>query len=389
MKSIFILFIFTLIFAGHAKTKQELTHRLEKPAGKSAFTGDMRLRYQHSFLDINTTKESGYFVRLRGAIAGGLSDALSWKFGMASGGWVNSNQEQYYKEQRLGGFSVKPLWFDTAVLSYQPTDHWTVQLGKMENPYFDSHRYNLIWDPDLNPEGLSIGYSTQFMKNHSVNFDLSSFLRDTALNCQLRPEALSGDQENACVYDKFLLAGSARFLMDYDNYDFRTGVSFYNIQSKGDWVSSEDQSVVSNSLISDDSQKYLYNYSILDIFFQMNLKNLWKPLSLSVQLVQNFAVQDASMGMIAGGFLGDRKKVHSWSLGYHFFQLDKDATLAKYTDSDVSDVGVNYSGHQVNLSYLLNRSTSLGLKYIARKDKSGEDKNKFNHIFYGSLSIQI
>ena len=371
-------------FGAFSKDQRANSNRLAyNPLSKEqsqGFSGDMRLRYQHDGLKELSAQNTGYFIRIRSGWSGSISDKLRWDFRLASGGWVNPNQDK-----RLGGFGLNPLWFDVGSISYLPSDNTKIQIGKMANPYFDSYKYNLIWDRDLNPEGISAQYKTEFLGRHRLDFNLSVFLRDPlSKHPQYQgPLAKLKFSDN----NRYLSAGSVELLMDYDHYNFRAGSSFYYLNSKGEIDPKLEQGIVANSRMGQGSNQYLHDYSILDVFFQMDLKSFWKPLSLSFELIQNFSVDTASMGISAGGILGDRNKVKSWTLGYNYFRLDKDAVLARYTDSDIGGKGIDYAGHQLNFNYLAAKYLSLGLKYIMRQDNYRI--GHLNHIVFGSMNFKF
>ena len=377
MKFIFVLLACFIFPSAAQSAVKSLTHKshVEK---NSPFSGDMRLRFQQSY---GNELVSGYFIRIRGGTERFIHNTLGWDFGLASGGWIETS-----RDQRLGGFDAKPLWFDKASIIFKPVRNLRLQLGKMDNPYYDPQRYNLIWDEDLKPEGISAGYILPFFNQYEAALNASVFLRDAAFKGVDGLLQANEKLVNQNSLDQFLAAGSALFLMDYKNYDFRAGLAFYGVQTEGGKMKRTDGRT-GNSAVSSDTAKYKYNYSILDIFLQMHLKSLWKPLSMSVQLVQNFAVQDSSMGVIAGGMLGNDKKVRSWVASYHFLKLERDATLAQYTDSDIGGQGANYSGHQVTAGWRFSPSTKVEMKYIFRKDDL--EKASLNHILFGSVSINI
>lgn len=389
MKNIFIslfLFVFVQSVFSQATFVQADPRTQVSFSDRLDFFGDMRFRYQHRFLNFDTDY-SGYFIRVRGGLKGKINGTLDWGLRLVSGAWMNP-----LSEQRLGGLGGNPLWYDLAFVSYTPIENLNFKIGKMENPYFDELRYNLIWDSDLKPEGLSVHHTIDFLNNYKAHLSGSVFLRDIDSKGLDRENKISENKKRKVLnFDEYLWAGSGNILMSYEDYDCRMGIAFYKIHSKNGSTGKKENDIIGNSTVSEDRAEYVYDYSILDVFFQMHLRNLWKPLSLSVQLIRNFSVNDAdsAMGAVAGALLGDKNKIHSWTIGYNFFHLDKDAVFSKYTDWDVGGVGVNYSGSQIDLAYLTHKNMRFGVKYILRQDKEGKNKDKMNHILFGSLSFKI
>ena len=379
--------LFLLIFASFiGMESQALRPSYKSHKKKDTFSGDMRLRYHHAFEDSKTV-QSGYFIRVRGHLNGAISDRLRWDFGMASEGLLPTS-----RDQRLGGFGGKPLLFDKAALTYYtPVKNFRILVGKMNNPYFDKERYNLIWDEDLKPEGLTTHYHYFFSDKYRVMLHASAFLRDPIIEAaDFSSEKKAGAKQKRFGSDRAVLfAGSADFLMNKDNYNFKTGAAFYSVKTEGEKKAVTGSPWNPNSPAGD---KHSYDHSILDIFVQMKLKSLWKPISLSGQLVQNLAIQkslqDSPRGWITGVRIGKNNGKGSGFLDYHYFSLEEGAHLAQYTDSDIGGEGSRY-GHQIQGRYKISDASALGLKYILRKDKNKSENKVMNHVIFASYSVQI
>ena len=56
------------------------------------------------------------------------------------------------------GFNRKPIGIDRAFFSWAATEQLTFTGGKIANPFFRPGNHHLIYDSDLNPEGLALRY---------------------------------------------------------------------------------------------------------------------------------------------------------------------------------------------------------------------------------------
>ena len=355
---------------------------------RNGFEGDMRFRYlQHigsemSYPDFHLLFKGGWFAQ--------LTPQLGWNFQLASGGWVQNVHGQ--KKSKVDRFGGKSVWLNGASLSYSPWESYEIELGKMSS-YFDFERQNLIWDEDLAPEGLSLVYHKSFFDRYVVDLKAGWLLIHSvspliaghgASRVDLtREEINSEEQELIHSENRGMLTAGAQVLMDYEDYDFTAGASYYRAGLKG--VS--PPLYTTNSV--DKDRKYRYDYSIVDLFLQLAINRARFPLSLSIQLVQNFGVESGwikpeSFGYITGGFFG-RKDPKSFNFEYSFFKLPTDVTMSHFVDSDIG--GTGYAGHQLAVSYFFNKSVSAELKYILRTDSRGS--KPLNHIAFCSLSMQI
>jgi hypothetical protein len=67
--------------------------------------------------------------------------------------------------QTLGdAFATKPLWLDIAYVDWHPDFAKGLHLigGKMKNVFFRVEKTELLWDPDIRPEGVALTYNNRF-----------------------------------------------------------------------------------------------------------------------------------------------------------------------------------------------------------------------------------
>ena len=116
------------------------------------FKGDMRLRYEGIQYDKDDmkTRNRGRF-RLRLAAKKKIMDALSFEMRFATGGDSAVSTNQTFDDS----FNGKGIYIDRAFLKYDYKD-WSFSGGKLKNPF---HTTDIVWDTDVNPEGLSQHYN--------------------------------------------------------------------------------------------------------------------------------------------------------------------------------------------------------------------------------------
>ena len=371
-----------------------------KQNSEEGFSGELKFQYQN-----HTSKNeidqffSGYIARFKGGWQGNVAENWKWGFKLASGGWIEPSLWKHIqnstigktRNQPLGGFGGTPIWLDSFHISYFVKDNMSFRLGKMSNPYYDKSRYNLIWDEDLSPTGLTAQYFKELTSRYTLSVQGSAFLMNP-LNSWME-DGSSPVKTKEYGFQRYMLAGSAGFSIMYDDYDFISQVAFYRVNSKGMLMNlshiRESRERLPNEVQdrTSDSLRHKNNFSIVDIVLQMKIKNFWQPFTASVQLLQNFSADsDDDFGVVAGGILGEFDRAHAWNVSYHFFKLGRDVTLSHFTDSDIGGMGTAFNGHHVTTSYFLNSSVQLGAKYILRKD---DFSRTMDHLFFGSFTVRI
>ena len=145
------------------------------------------------------------------------------------------------------GFSRKDIGLDLAYLDWAVNDNTHVYGGKMKNPFHRAGSHALIWDSDLNPEGVAVSYSNGgFFSNAGVMFV----------------------EERALTDDTLLLGlqGGYRFQVG-DGTSFTTGISYF------DYTETAGQRPFFIGLprgnTVDEDGNLVFDYNHLDIFVEM------------------------------------------------------------------------------------------------------------------------
>ena len=418
----------SLLFAYTANQSDRLVQSLQSEsfdAGSAfGFDGDMRFRYMNFF---EQNLSHALQLRVRAGFEGRINSRFAWSFKLASGGRVK-NLLNYSQDQFVGGFDGKPLWLSGASISYS-LENAVFKLGKLDrSPFLDPLRYNPLWDEDLAPEGISAHYQNSIYNRYTFDLKTSWFLVNPVM-----PQITASDTEKTGgvrgvrqgfslkgeewfdAQNKGMFSASAQALMSSRDYDLRTGVSYHNVQSKGAFVKTQgatSQTRNSTKLVETDvsasaeessdskqpksaRQQLMYNYSLVDLFLQMNVKSIRvypAPLSISVQFTQNFGAESnitstESFGFVVGGVLGHAQRTGHWNFAYHFFQLPKDVTLSHFVDSDIG--GTGYTGHQLGVRYYINRDMAFDFKYIMKLNSIQNKSARLSHQGFVSVLINI
>jgi len=71
------------------------------------------------------------------------------QFASGTGSQLSANQTE------SGQFGQKALWIDEAYLQWKATPNIKLVGGRMSNPFYQLYASDVMWDPDLKPEGYS------------------------------------------------------------------------------------------------------------------------------------------------------------------------------------------------------------------------------------------
>ena len=86
------------------------------------------------------------------------------------------------------------------------------------------------------------------------------------------------------------------------------------------------------------------------------------------------APSNKSDGWLIGTTFNKAKDPGSWQIGYDYRDLDSDAVVGQFSDSDFDNGGTNARGHRFNFTYQLAKNFQAGLTYFLDENKTTDDK---------------
>ncbi|MDJ0766218.1 MAG: putative porin [Myxococcota bacterium] len=329
----------------HISLKGDLRYRFELIK-----KGDGDLRYRHR-------------VRARGALKAKVFSDLNATVGIGTGGPDGSHGDGDPKSNNqtlTNGFSSKFIWLDLAFFDYHPAwfDGLSLKGGKMKNPLYRVGKSELLWDPDLNPEGMSLSYQRQFGEIEPFVHGVGYFVEERKADDDTW---LLGAQAGLKVHfldgDLYALAGGR--YMDYSHLPGRPLIwdvedAFGNGTAQVD----EDGDGAPDLLV------YSYDYNIIGGFAEIGGKLGPMPWAVFGDVAVNAAVDDNNVGWLAGALLGSAKKPWQSHIRYIYRQVASDAVFGLFTDSDFMGGNTDGKGHEINYSLALHERVQFATTYF-------------------------
>lgn len=318
------------------------------------------LRYRVELIGQQDT-EFRYRHRIR-ARAGVVADILEDLQATVKVGTGESNDPVSNNQSLTESFSSKPLWLDLAYFDWHPSyfHHAHILGGKMKNPFYRVGKTELLWDPDLNPEGMAIAYQDTFGI-------FEPFLNTGIFWLQERKADddswLFGGQAGARVslFDGnfYILVGGGYFdymrLKDYpllwDTEDAFGNSSDANEDSDGDGELDADL-------------RYRYDYNLINGFVEIGGEIVGLPWAAFSDFVVNTRAEEDKTGWLAGLSLGESKETFDFHFRYIYREVRGDATVGILTDSDFVGGGTDGKGHEFNLSLQLSKGAQVAVTYF-------------------------
>lgn len=340
-----------------------LTKRLDemeaKPVEQSGWQtkvkvkGDVRYRFQHVESEDTTggglsTSKNIQRIRARLGAYAEINDFTEAAIGIRTGNGANSGNVT------LGnGFSGKDISLSLAYIAFNPEDgkYGEATLGKMKQPW--KNTTDLIWDSDVNPEGLAYAYNGK-LKNTGLLLSTGYFKvidnksdTDTDL-----AQFQGGISQPIGDHMKVTVGGSMYYYKD---------VSTNNIAPATDIA-----------------------FRIGEGFAELGFKDVGPiPFKLYGNYVNNTAEDDENQGYCFGIKFGDAKK-SKWEAKYDYRDLELYAAPAAFTDSDFADGGTGVKGHRIKAKYNFAKNLQGGIAYIysdRTPARTTTQSQQFNSLF--------
>ncbi|MCU0858172.1 MAG: putative porin [Pontiellaceae bacterium] len=293
------------------------------------FTGDFMYIYLCQFVDSDspeTADQNRQRVRLRAGAFGKVTDRIDYGIRLATGGAsaVNANQD-------IDGGSKKEVRFDQYYVDLHPELLHGMHLfmGKIPQPWLN--RTGLIWDSDLNPEGIAAvctGTSSNGL-NLMANFGSFVIRENGSDDLRLWSAQVAGETE---------LTGTTA----------RLGLSGFYYQNE------KNQGAVSGMTTGANTPGTGFN--LIECFGSVDLKSPL-PVNLTGQYVVNTeaAVRHNSAGLF-GIMVGNAKSKGAWEAGYNYRITETDAVPDGFNEATFGGGRTGTKGHSILLKYCVTKN---------------------------------
>jgi hypothetical protein len=295
------------------------------------FAGDFRFRLE-CIGEQGADRRDRFRIRARLNAHARSSDEMEIGLGLATGSGDPVSTNQTLDE----GFSTKDFRLDLAFFDFHPRSAQGLHVvgGKMKNPLYSPAKTELLWDSDLRPEGLVVTYGRGGGRT-GLFASAGAFFVDERK-----------DEEDAYLF-------AAQAAVDHQfgsGVRVKAGTGYYDFTNlRGFKPVFEPSDGFGNSL--DPSGNYATDFNEFEAFAEVAVSVSGVPVSLFGNWVTNAAADSEDQGWLVGFTVGELREVGSWMLRYNYRDVEKDAVLGIFTDSDFRGGGTDARGHEIGIDY--------------------------------------
>lgn len=332
---------------------------------KVKISGDFRYRHEQIDDEGATADRDRHRVRARVGLQAEVNDEWDLGFRIASGSGDPVSTNQTLEDS----FSSKALWLDLAYFQWGPVPLPGLKVvgGKIKNPFYKVGKNQLIWDGDLNPEGIAAQYVTSLGEHTQWHLNGGGFWVDESSG------GVDTSLWGAQTYMKHKLGGSDSLILGASYFDYG------NIEGRGDLKSTWHATKNSFYGNTTSASAFASDFDILELFAEYGTKLGSLPVMAYGNWVKNLSAADGEdTGWLIGCKVNKAKAPGSWEFGYNYRDLEADAVLGAFTDSDFIGGGTDGKGHKFGLKYQLNKGIQAGLTYFL--NEAGADEEEYKRL---------
>ncbi len=314
--------------------------------------GDFRYRYEMIDKEDKDSRQR-HRIRARFGIYGKVSSCAKVGIQLATG----SNDPVSTNQTLDDSFSTKRIGLDLAYLEagLQNVPGLTMRAGKFKNPFFKPGKSELLWDSDWNPEGGAVTFERA---NDKVTLTMIA--------------AGLWIDERSSSDDSYLTAGQGVVRLHFNEKKSSVAVggrffNYINTQGFAPFFDPDDPMGNSVTTVEEDGGTALYyasGFKILELFGEATHKFEKIPVTVMLHYVSNTAADNLKTGWLVGLRVGKAKKPGMWEFRYNYREVEKDAVVGMFTDSDFRGGGTDAKGHEVGAAVQLAKNIAFKVSYF-------------------------
>lgn len=356
----------TTVFKGDVRARNDIINiegepKFEtKPPGSSASTAAsgrdkdrQRIRARlGAFTQINPEVETGIQIA-----TGGSADRRS----------TNQDLDGY--------FDKKPVWLDLGYIDYHPINVPGLKLfaGKMKQPWMAVG--DVAWDGDINPEGFAGSYQRKY--GTTTLFGSAGYF---VLKDNVDGEGVEWKNDLSL----YSVQGGVAFDAG-DRVRLTLGASLYNYRGDGEEPGEPAIALIANGNTTDE-------FTLYEGFGQMDVIGLPLPLTLYGQYVVNVDATDFKTFQDGdedtAWLFGVRTNIAGIAFDYTYRDVERNAVVGYFTDSDFASGFVASSGHKLKAQYDFLENFNLTVSWF-RAESDAASRYKTNNADVETLMIDL
>lgn len=326
----------------------------EKPLAETLqFSGDFRYRHQ---IETQSPKQQRNLQRIqaRFGVSSQLHEDLTLKLRLMTGSSANSGN-QTLGDDKTPGMPRRNFGLDQAYFDYKPHSVLNLYGGKMPQPFSFVGKNQMLLDRDITLEGVGFKFKTDIAE------EVQFFTRGGMFWIRENYDSTFGDD----LTDHFLNGVQTGLSWKPQDWTVQAGVgSFAYTGLKNNPPTNVTAGATGNGNTLDINGNYPTNFDIEEIFVEVQRKMGPVDLTLFFETLEN---KDASTLNKASSY-GFLASYNAWGFSWAQQEVQKDAVVGAFTDSDFGGGVTSSKGQVWSASYKITSKVQAQLTVFKNKN---------------------
>ncbi len=317
--------------------------------------GDVRLRYEHDRNRPGSDDRNRARLRLRVGAEVSLHPELVAGFRVRTGDPDDPNSPHQTFDSMFDSYAFD---LDRAYVRWRPS--WlagaTVTAGKFGSPFLSNPVYGeLVWDADVNPEGVALTLAREVGDGHSLRLALGEYVLQE-----------QGGADEATLFAA-QAAGSARLAEGWKGSAALAWYRYANLNPDGSTFTVRDNA---GNLVS--GGEYASEFSVWNPHASLSYSGFELPVTLAGEYFYNSrSSTDDDSGFAVGVSVGKVQRSRDWRAWYQYQRVEREAVFTAFAQDDFP-LTSNWSGHLAGVDLGVAEAISLrAWTLISREIETG------------------
>ncbi|MFT5169494.1 MAG: hypothetical protein ACI9E5_001292 [Candidatus Omnitrophota bacterium] len=319
---------------------------------------DLRLRHQWEKKKSDAEGRNRSRIRYRLGLETKVADGITAGIGLATGGTDHRSTNETLEDT----FESPDIRLDYAYGEWKVNNQLKVVGGKHKRKAYLWTPTDLLWDSDVNPNGVAFNFKQGLSDTVSGWVNGSYWIVDHR------------DQDDP---DPSMVTAQVGLTHKGDKTDAKLAGTYYDFHGLEGRANQTNGSGTNTT----DANGIKYDFDILSASAELGVKELFGGLPLSIdqrvaifgEYVHNTEADSQNDGWAIGVKLGSKKvkKPGTWQLKYIHANLETDAFVDFLPDSDRYGGNTNVQSDEVALKYAIKKNVVFGLDYYNSDRNTG------------------
>lgn len=311
--------------------------------------GELTYRHEWSDDESRVADRNRHRINARIGYETKINDEVKVAIQIATG---SDDKPTSTNQDLTGGSSKKQIWLNLAYFEYSPAQIAGLKIlgGKIKNPYYKPGNSDLMFDNDVNPEGIAAVFNKAYEQTE-VSVVLGGFyLEERSTDADTSLWGIQTKLKHNFESDNKMYVSAGAGYYDYGNTKGKAALGSTATEFYGN---------------SNANNLYTSDYDLAQLFGEFGFNAGKLPIVFFGDYINNTKADSGKdTAYLFGVKLGKCKEPGSWDFSYNYRDVEADAIIGALAESTFAGGGTDIKGHKFCLTYQLMKNFQFAVGYM-------------------------